>query len=50
VAGQTALRLSRYFGTTADYWMHMQARYDLEKTADEWAARIASEVRPRDAA
>jgi hypothetical protein len=28
----------------------MQARYDLEKATDEWAARIASEVRPRDAA
>jgi antitoxin HigA-1 len=28
----TALRLSRYFGTSAELWMNLQALYDLEKT------------------
>jgi addiction module HigA family antidote len=50
ITGETSLRLSRYFGTTPEYWMHLQARYDLEKATDEWADRIASAVRPRNAA
>jgi addiction module HigA family antidote len=50
ISGETALRLARYFGTTPEYWMNLQARYDLETANDEWAARIVSEVRPRDAA
>ncbi|MEX2445648.1 MAG: HigA family addiction module antitoxin [Alkalispirochaeta sp.] len=28
----TALRLSRYFGTSAGFWMNLQLRYDLYKT------------------
>jgi addiction module HigA family antidote len=50
ITGETALRLSLYFGTTPDYWMNMQARYDLETARDQWETRIASEVRPRNAA
>jgi addiction module HigA family antidote len=30
VTADTALRLARYFGTTAQYWMNLQAGYDLE--------------------
>ena len=30
VTADTALRLSRYFGTTDRLWLNMQARYDLE--------------------
>ena len=30
VTADTALRLARYFGTTAEFWMGMQAQYDLE--------------------
>jgi hypothetical protein len=45
-----ALRLARYFNTTPDYWINMQAQYDLETARDEWDARIQSEVRPRHAA
>jgi addiction module HigA family antidote len=29
ISADTALRLSRYFGNSAEYWMNMQARYDL---------------------
>jgi len=50
ITGETALRLARYFGTTPEYWLNMQARYDLEAARDEWAERVQSEVRPRHAA
>ena len=50
ITAETALRLARYFKTTPQYWMNLQARYDLETAQDEWEARVAEEVRPRDAA
>ena len=30
ITADTALRLSRHFGTSADFWMGLQAQYDLE--------------------
>jgi len=30
LSADTALRLSRFFGTSAQFWLHLQARYDLE--------------------
>ena len=50
ISGETALRLARYFNTTADYWINLQAQFDLETARDEWDAKIQSEVRPRHAA
>lgn len=50
ITGETALRLARYFGTTPEYWLNMQARYDLETARDHWEDRVRSEVRPRHAA
>jgi antitoxin HigA-1 len=50
ITGETALRLGRYFGTTANYWINMQARYDLETARDRWESRILAEVRPLNAA
>ncbi|MGA2272781.1 MAG: HigA family addiction module antitoxin, partial [Bryobacteraceae bacterium] len=50
ISGETALRFARYFNTTPDYWISMQAQYDLETARDEWDAKIRSEVRPRYAA
>jgi addiction module HigA family antidote len=50
ITGETALRLARYFGTTPDYWMNLQAHYDLERARDECESVILSEVKPRDAA
>ena len=50
VTGETALRLARYFKTTPQYWMNLQARYDLESARNEWETRVTDEVRPRDAA
>lgn len=49
VTADTALRLSRYFETTASFWMDMQAQFDLETAAD----RIDNELKriePRRAA
>jgi antitoxin HigA-1 len=50
ITGDTALRLARYFGTSAQMWMNLQAKYDLSVAEDASAARIKTEVRPRAAA
>ena len=46
ITADTALRLSRYFGTSAELWMNLQALYDLEKTRDEIEAQLEKEVVP----
>lgn len=46
LTADTSLRLARYFGTSAQMWMNLQAKYDLEKAEDELEARIQTEVRP----
>jgi antitoxin HigA-1 len=50
ITGETALRLARYLGTTPEYWLNMQTRFDLETARDQWTDRVQSEVRPRNAA
>jgi addiction module HigA family antidote len=45
VSADTALRLARYFGTTAEFWLHMQAGHDLSKTQAEIGKQIVAEVR-----
>ena len=47
ITADTALRLGRYFGMEAQFWMNLQARYDLECAELELAARLAREVAPR---
>lgn len=47
ISADTALRLARYFGTTARFWLNAQATYNLSKAEVEDAGRIALEVRPR---
>jgi len=44
VTADTALRLARYFGTSAMVWLRLQARYDLEATETKVARRINREV------
>jgi len=41
----TAMRLARYFGTSANVWLRMQVRYDLEVAEDELSERINREVK-----
>ena len=50
ITAGTALRLARYFGTSAQFWVNLQANYDLEATQDALGDQIRSEVKPRRAA
>lgn len=34
ITADTAMRLSRYFGTTAGFWMNLQMRYELDRAED----------------
>ena len=45
ITADTALRLARYFGTSAAVWLRMQARYDLEVAETKSAKRINREVK-----
>ena len=49
ITGDTALRLARYFGTSPEFWMNLQARYDLEVAKDKKLAEIQRKVKPRPA-
>ncbi len=46
ITADTALRLGRFFGMEAQFWLNLQARSDLLKTKDELAKRLEKEVRP----
>ncbi|HOQ48104.1 MAG TPA: HigA family addiction module antitoxin [Bryobacteraceae bacterium] len=50
ITADTALRLARYFGTSAQMWMNLQAKYDLEATEDAIGRKVEREVLPRSAA
>jgi addiction module HigA family antidote len=50
ITADTALRLGRYFGTTARFWLNLQATYDLELAARGVSANVDREVLPRSAA
>ena len=47
ISPDTALRLARYFGTSAEFWTVMQATFDLECARDRSGAAIAARVAPR---
>ncbi len=47
ITADTALRLARYFGTDAQSWMNLQARYDLAMELRAHGEEIARAVRPR---
>jgi addiction module HigA family antidote len=44
VTAETALRLARYFDTTPQFWLGLQADYDLDLAADELGERLDREV------
>ncbi|MDP2810902.1 MAG: HigA family addiction module antitoxin [Rhodocyclaceae bacterium] len=46
VTPDTALRLARYFDTTAQFWLNLQSAFDLKQIENEVGKRIAEEVRP----
>ena len=44
ISADVALRLARFFGTSADSWMKLQSRYDLETAKDRSRGKIEREV------
>lgn len=46
ITADTALRLGRFFGMEAQFWLNLQSRYDLLKAEDQLEERLAREVRP----
>jgi addiction module HigA family antidote len=47
ITADTALRLSRYFGTSERFWLNLQTRYDLEIEKDRLGNRLEEEVLQR---
>ncbi|BCX81624.1 antitoxin HigA-1 [Methylomarinovum caldicuralii] len=46
ITADTALRLGRYFGTTAEFWLNLQKDYELRVARRKSARRIEAEVEP----
>lgn len=46
VSPETALRLGRYFGNSARFWLNLQTSYELAAAEAEMGRRIAAEVTP----
>ncbi len=44
VTADTALRLSRFFGTSEPFWLNLQTQYDLETARDRLGSRLEQEV------
>ena len=47
VTADTALRLARYFGTTSEFWLHLQTTYELRVAEIESGDQINAQVQPR---
>ncbi len=47
ISADTALRLARHLGTSAEFWMGLQASYDLRVVRQAKAKKIEAEVAPR---
>ena len=50
ITADTSLRLARYFGFSPEYWLNMQAHYDLEIVRRQSNGKIEREIKPREAA
>ena len=46
LSADTAVRLGAYFGTTAEFWSHLQARHDLKKARAKLQPVLAHVIRP----
>ena len=42
ITADTALRLERYFGVSAQFWLNLQSRYELDLAEDRVAEQIAA--------
>ncbi len=45
ITADTALRLGRYFGMSPEFWLNLQAHYDLEQEQERLAGRLDKEVK-----
>ena len=45
ITADTALRLAKFFGTSAEFWLGLQSQYVLDVTAEELGERLNQEVR-----
>lgn len=45
ITADTALRLAKFFGTSAEFWLGLQSQYGLDVTAEELGERLEQEVR-----
>lgn len=50
ITADTALRLGRYFGTSPEFWLNLQAHYDLQVAEDDLGETVEREVIPRERA
>ena len=50
ISADTALRLARYFGTSAEFWLGLQSDYDMKMALAESGARIEKDVAPMEQA
>ena len=50
ITADTALRLGRYFGNSAQFWLDLQSQYEIALVEREKGAEIVKRVRPADAA
>ena len=46
ITADTALRLARFFGTSDEFWMNLQSKYDLDVARDLIAEQIELDVTP----
>jgi len=44
ISAETALRLARYFGNSAQFWVNLQSRYDLATVEQKIGAKVYAEV------
>lgn len=49
ITADTALRLAKYFGTSAEFWLNLQSRYELDRAEDAAGEKIA-EITPLEVA
>lgn len=47
ISANTALRLARYFGTSAEFWLGLQSDYDMKIALVELGARINQDIAPK---
>ena len=45
ITADTALRLAKFFGTSAEFWLGLQSQYNLDVTSEELGERLNQEVR-----